>query len=95
VSNTVTFKRVRLIDARFGWYSTPVSAELAVSAAQAVTPSQVGDLEAFITRKTGQNVRLSIQVSRYQTVTDTFAPSGTTSPADPSAAAIPGQPRLR
>jgi uncharacterized hydrophobic protein (TIGR00271 family) len=87
VSNTVTFKRVRLIGASFDWYSTPVSAQLAVSAAQAVTPSQVGDLEAFITRKTGQNVRLSIQVSRYETVTDTPAPSGIASPADASARA--------
>jgi len=94
VSNTVTFKRLRLVAARFDWYSTPVSAQLSVSAGQAVSPSQVRDLEAFVTRRTGQDIRLTIQVSRYETVTDATsdaaAPNGSPAVLDaPSPAAAP------
>jgi len=70
VANTVTFRNVRLVGARFDWYSRPVSARLDVRAAESVTPSQVRDLEAFVANRTGQRIRLVFRVSRYETVSD-------------------------
>jgi len=83
VVNTVTFRNVRLAGARFDWYANPISAVLDVSAGNAVTPAQVRDLEAFIARRTKQDVRLVMQVRRYETVTDRGA--GAQLPESPSA----------
>ncbi len=69
VTNTVTFRHVHLLAAKFDWYVQPVSVDLDVSSEKPVSPSQVGDLEAFVKRRTGQPVHLIIRVSRYETVT--------------------------
>jgi uncharacterized hydrophobic protein (TIGR00271 family) len=71
VHNTVTFQRVTLLGAQFDWYVDPVSAELEVRSATAVSPSQVSDLEAFLARRTGQHIRLVLHVIRYESVSDT------------------------
>ena len=82
VHNTVTFQHVTLLGARFDWYAAPVSAELEVRAAAAVSTSQVRDLEAFLARRTGQRIRLVLHVSQYDSVTD--APIAPRSSAVPS-----------
>jgi uncharacterized hydrophobic protein (TIGR00271 family) len=69
-ANTVTFRHVRLLAAHFDWYAKPVAVNLEVSSDQPVSPSQVSDLEAFVSRRTGQPVQLIVHVSRYETVTD-------------------------
>ncbi len=70
VANTVTFRQVHLLAAAFDWYVKPVSVQLEVSSEKPISPSQVRDLEAFVSRRTGQAVHLLIRVSRYETVTD-------------------------
>lgn len=70
-TDTVTFRHMRLIGARFTWYRQPVVAELDVSAANAVSTSQVRDLEAFVAQRTGQAIHLIMHVNRFETVSDT------------------------
>ncbi len=69
-TNTVTFKRVSLIDASFDWYQKPLNVRLTVSAEDPVTPSQIRDLERFVQRRTGQHVRMIMFVNQFATVTD-------------------------
>lgn len=77
-TNTVTFRQVRLVDTRFDWYARPVTAQLTVSAANPISPSQVRDLEAFIERKTGHQIRLVLHVNQFATVTDQATALGST-----------------
>ncbi len=70
LTNTVTFRHVRLLGAHFDWYIKPVPVRLDVSSEQPISSSQVADLQAFVARRTGQGVALTIRVSRYDTVTD-------------------------
>jgi len=49
---------------------------LEVSAQQKVSESQVSYLEAFVARRTRQNVHLVFHVRRYDTVTDGQSGSG-------------------
>jgi uncharacterized membrane protein len=69
-TNTVTFQRARLIDASFDWYQKPLKLRLNVSASDPVTPSQIGDLERFVQRRTGQPVNIIMFVDTFTTVTD-------------------------
>ncbi|MBC5810984.1 MAG: DUF389 domain-containing protein [Candidatus Eremiobacteraeota bacterium] len=69
VTNTVVFRHVRLLEAHFDWYTKPVAVQLDVSSEQPVSSSQVADLQAFVARRTGQRVALTIRVTRYDTVT--------------------------
>lgn len=78
VTNTVTFKHTRLIDARFDWYAHPLHALLSVRSATAISASQVHDLEAFIERKIGKPITFLVEVSRYEIVTDESATSAGT-----------------
>jgi uncharacterized hydrophobic protein (TIGR00271 family) len=71
VHNTNTFRHINLLAATFDWYSRPVSAELEISASLPVSTSQVRDLESFVARRTGQPIRLVLNVSRYDVITDT------------------------
>jgi uncharacterized hydrophobic protein (TIGR00271 family) len=71
VSNTVTFKRTRLVHATFDWNTSPLRAELDVLSGSAISVSQVRDLEAFLERRIGRPVALVLNVSRYDVVTDT------------------------
>jgi hypothetical protein len=89
VTNTVTFRDVRLIAGHFDWYVKPVAVRLDVSSDHAISSSQVGDLEAFVKRKTGLDLRLTINVSRYDTVTDSTTSQATPQPAAPN---VPTQP---
>ncbi len=70
VSDTVTFQRTRLIGATFDWYANPLQARLDVSSGSAISASQVRDLEAFLGRRIGRPVKLVLEVSRYDVVTD-------------------------
>ena len=74
ITNTVTFKRTRLVDAAFDWNAHPLQARLSVSSGSALSASQVRDLEAFLARRLRRPVKLVLDVSRYDIVTD-FAPA--------------------
>ena len=89
LANTVTFRRVSLIAAHFDWYVNPVAVRLDVSSDRPVSPSQVHDLEQFVRRRTGRTVSMTINVSRYDTVTDAAASQATPQPATPN---VPTQP---
>ena len=78
-SNTLTFQRVRLIDASFDWYEKPLNVRLRVSAENPVTSSQIRDLERFVQRRTGQPVKMIMFVNQFATVTD--SQDSTTDPA--------------
>lgn len=69
-TNTVTFQRAMLSDARFDWYKKPLNLRLTVSAENTVTPSQIRDLERFVQRRTGQHVRIIMFINQLATVTD-------------------------
>ncbi len=69
-TNTLTFQRVRLTDARFDWYQKPLDVHLTVSAEKPVTVSQIRDLERFVQRRTGQHVRITMLVDTVATVND-------------------------
>jgi uncharacterized hydrophobic protein (TIGR00271 family) len=69
-TNTVTFQRVNLTDARFDWYQKPLNIRLSVSAENPVTESQIRDLEQFVQRRTGQHVKIVMLVNAFATVTD-------------------------
>ena len=90
-TNTVTFRQVRLVSTRFDWYARPVIAQLTVSAADPVSPSQVRDLEAFIERKTGQRLRLVLHVNQFATVTDQTTAVGSTDAGLATPPALSGQ----
>jgi uncharacterized hydrophobic protein (TIGR00271 family) len=79
-TNTVTFKRVNLIDASFDWYRKPVTVRLTVNADEPVTPSQVDSLERFVQQRTGQRVMMTMFVNQFATVTDGHDPNS--DPAD-------------
>ncbi len=70
ISNTVTFKRTRLIGATFDWYANPLQARLDVSSGSVISASQVRDLETFLGRRIGRRIKLVLEVSRYDVVTD-------------------------
>jgi uncharacterized hydrophobic protein (TIGR00271 family) len=70
-TNTVTFKRTRLLGAAFNWYANPMQARLEVSSGSTISSSQVRDLEAFIASRIGRPIKLVLDVSRYDIVTDT------------------------
>ena len=69
-TNTLTFQRVWLTDARFDWYQQPLDVRLTVSAEKPVTVSQIRDLERFVQRRTGQRVRITMFVNTVATVND-------------------------
>lgn len=75
-SDTVTIRRVRLIKTQFDWYAKPIRAQLSVSSADPMTSGQVRELQAFIRRRTGQDLNLVLHVSRYETVTDRGTQAG-------------------
>lgn len=69
-TNTVTFQRVNLTDARFDWYQKPLNIRLSVSAENPVTESQIRDLERFVQGRIGQHVKIVMLVNQFATVTD-------------------------
>jgi uncharacterized membrane protein len=83
VNNTVTFRRVNLVSATFDWYTSPVEVQLDVQSSGTVSPSQVGDLERFISARLGSRVRLVVRVQQYQTVTDAATGGPTLEPSSP------------
>ena len=68
-TNTVTFRHIALSAASFDWYERPVLVHLTVQSADPVTPSQVVDLQTFVAKRTGQAIRLVVDVNRYSVVT--------------------------
>jgi uncharacterized hydrophobic protein (TIGR00271 family) len=75
IANTLTFKRTRLLGATFDWYADPLQARLDVSSGSAISTSQVRDLETFLARRIGRPIALVLDVSRYEIVRDTAAPT--------------------
>jgi uncharacterized hydrophobic protein (TIGR00271 family) len=75
IANTVTFHQVRLVNASFDWYTSPVSARLDVNAETSLRPKQIQELETFVARKTGQRLRLVVVVSPYEVVTGSDSPA--------------------
>lgn len=89
VTNTVTFRRVRLVAAHFDWYVHPVGVRLDVTSDHPISPGQVTDLERFVQSRTGRAVSMTINVSRYEAVTDEAASQATPQPVTPN---VPMQP---
>ncbi len=66
---TVTFQKVELVASEFNWVASPPEVRLLVEATEPVTTKQVGLLEDFAYRATGQRFRLVFEVVRTQLVT--------------------------
>jgi len=86
LTDTVTFKRVRLVSASVDWLAAPVRVELLVRASTPVTPTQVRFLQAFAERRTGRALNLVVDVAPLQTVT---ADGPETSPPPVTGATVP------
>lgn len=71
LTNTVTFKRTRLVGATFDWNADPLQLRLEVRSRSAISVSQVRDLETFLERRVHRPVALVLDVSRYDIVTNT------------------------
>ncbi|HVA36904.1 MAG TPA: DUF389 domain-containing protein [Candidatus Dormibacteraeota bacterium] len=69
LNRTVTFQRVELVNARFNWLTTPPTVNLLVLSREPITPVEVGLIEDFAKRETGQRFRLVFEVSRVEAVT--------------------------
>ena len=75
VANTVTFKRTQLVGATFDWNADPLQARLEVSSGSSISASQVRDLEAFLANRIRRPIKLVLDVSRFDVVTDTASAS--------------------
>ncbi len=71
LQRTGTFQRADLVSADFDWLTKPPTAHLLVRAQGPITPTQVGFLDAFAVRETGQKFNLIFDVIQMQEVTRT------------------------
>lgn len=69
LTETETFKGLRLIETETNWLVNPPEVRLSVSAAEPVTPKQVGLLEDFLRRRMGRPFTLVFEVSPVELVT--------------------------
>ena len=69
VNGTVTFTRLTLIDSNINWLANPPEVRLTVYSVEPVTPTQVGLLEEYVSRRMRRDFRLIFEVSEVQEVT--------------------------
>ncbi|ESA35135.1 membrane protein [Leptolyngbya sp. Heron Island J] len=69
VNGTVTFQRLELIDSNIDWLASPPEVRLTVYSTTEVTPTQVGLLEDYVSRRMRREFRLIFEVSEVQEVT--------------------------
>ncbi|MBC5824848.1 MAG: DUF389 domain-containing protein [Candidatus Eremiobacteraeota bacterium] len=69
LNHTTTFQHVTLVSTDLNWLTDPPVARLYVRSDQPITPHQVGLIEDFAKRSTGQRFHLVFNVSRIDEVT--------------------------
>lgn len=74
VAQTATFKHIELVQMHVDWLEDPPVATLTVRSAEPVTPGQVGELERFAQRTTGQTFTLVFEVTPLVEVRDATPP---------------------
>jgi uncharacterized hydrophobic protein (TIGR00271 family) len=85
-TETVTFRQAELVSSTFDWHTSPPTATLLVRSSESLTPHQVGLLEAFAFRATGQRFRLVMDISQVQRVTESAVMLQPVSPDAPPTA---------